>query len=139
MVPYLAALTLASPLFSTPSWGYYTEQIAGYKLENLFSDKNVYFSMKGKDETSGWDSARWEFESNGNVTGFLSTSQYTATKNPVRVIDDGIWEIKDQKLCVQWARWDEGNLNCYSIILDDDGYSAKDSSGLLKGTFVSQD
>jgi hypothetical protein len=117
----------------------YSTRISDQALVNVFYGKNVFIEMDKKQGQEGWDTARWQFNKDGNITGYLFSSNLLSLKSPQNDIDNGIWEIKDNNLCIQWAAWEDGEEHCYSIFLNDDLYIAKSDSGsFLAGEFAPQ-
>ena len=125
-------------LNSTVVLGYST-RISDQALINVFYGKDVFIEMDKKQGQDGWDTAHWRFNKSGNITGYLFSSNLFSVKSPINDVDNGIWEIRDDNLCIQWADWENGEEHCYSIYLNDDLYVAKSDSGLfLKGEFTPQ-
>ena len=125
-------------VFSLPALSYST-RISDAELTHLFTGKDIFFDMRNKDQTQGWDSAQIRFLDDGNLVGYLFSSDFLSLKQPGNDIDNGIWEINDNMLCVHWSQWDESQRHCYAIYLSDDVYLAKSNSqGLLKGEFDPQ-
>ena len=124
--------------FALPALSYST-RISDDALQNLFAGKAIFFDMRKKEMTQGWDSAHVRFLDDGNMVGYLSSSDLLSLKQPGNDIDNGIWEINDNMLCIHWSQWDESQRHCYAIYLNDDVYMAKsDFQGLLKGEFDPQ-
>ena len=131
------ALLLGAGLTSTASG--YSTRISDSQLLRLFEGKNIFFDMRGKSDTQGWDSAHIRFLDDGNLVGYLFSADLLSLKEPSNDIDNGIWEIDDNRLCIHWSQWDQNTRHCYAIFLNDDVYLAKSETlGLLKGEFDPQ-
>ena len=95
--------------------------------------------MRDKEMTQGWDSAHIRFLDGGNMVGYLFSADLLSVKQPNNDVDNGIWEINENELCVHWSRWDQNKKHCYAIYISDDVYEAKSiTQGLLKGEFDPQ-
>ncbi len=117
----------------------YSARITDQSLVNIFYEKDIFIEMDKKQGQVGWDTARLSFKQNGNITGRLYSLNLLLVKSPINDIDNGMWEIRDDNLCIQWAVWEDGEEHCYSIYLSEDIYIAKSDSGLLmKGEFMPQ-
>ena len=131
-------IIICASVFALPALSYST-RISDAELAYLFTGKDIFFDMRNKDKTQGWDSAHLRFLDDGNLVGYLFSSDLLSLKQPGNDIDNGIWEINDNMLCIHWSQWDQSQRNCYAIYLSDDIYQAKsDSQGLLKGEFDPQ-
>ncbi len=129
---------LCSVLISSLAWGNST-RVSDPQLADLFSGKDIFFDMREKQQTKGWDSAHFRFLADGNMIGYLFSSDFLSAKTPDNDVDNGSWIIRDNELCIHWNQWDGSTENCYAIYLDDKIYVAKsDSQGLFKGEFDPQ-
>ena len=132
------AMLLAGVLCSSLAWSN-TERVADNQLTDLFEGKDIFFDMRDKDQAQGWDSAHFRFLEQGNMIGYLFSADFLSTKTPSSDVDNGIWEIRNNMICIQWSQWENSAENCYAIYLDDNAYIAKsDSQGLFKGEFDPQ-
>ena len=129
---------LSVMLISCFSWAS-TARLADIELVNLFQGKDIFFDMREKDNTTGWDSAHFRFLDNGDMVGYLFSSDFLSTKSPNNDVDGGLWLIRENMVCILWSQWNESVENCYSIHLNDDIYVAQsDGGGLFKGEFDPQ-
>ena len=133
-----ALIALLVNLPSTSGWSYST-RISDHQLSQLIQGKDIFFDMRKKEQTQGWDSAQLRFLEDGNLVGYLFSTDFLAAKQPANDIDNGIWEIDNNMLCIHWSQWDENKQHCYAIYLNDDVYLAKsENTGLMAGEFDPQ-
>ncbi len=132
------SILCATFLCSSLAWSY-SARIDDNQLVDLFAGKDIFFEMRDKDQTQGWDSAHFRFLEKGNMVGYLFSADFLSTKIPGNDVDNGFWKVKDNMICIQWSQWENSVENCYAIYLDDKTYIAKsDSDGLFNGEFDPQ-
>jgi hypothetical protein len=122
----LAGLPVAASADST---------IKARDLKALFSGADVHLDMTRR-PSHGWVNALWKFSGNGSLSGYLFTSAYTARQQPENLLDTGEWRVKENRLCVRWLNWDNGEERCYRIARQNGSYSALGESGLFTGRFT---
>lgn len=71
---------------------------------------------------------RVDFSGDGSVHGG-SLNQGVHTEEA----DTGKWTVEAGKLCVQWAKWDDGEKRCYTITGKKNPYAASGAAGIFKG------
>ena len=111
------------------------DSVDGGSLKTLFPDSSAHFTMDNR-EASGWASAQWKFGSDGSVSGYLFTSAYIASRDPLDGLDNGKWRVSGDKLCIAWEKWDGGGEHCYVITEEGEKYTASEGTGLFTGDFI---
>lgn len=104
-------------------------------LEALFPDSSAQFTLDNR-KARGWTSAQWRFGIDGSVSGYLFTSAYIVGRQPLDGLDNGQWRVSEDKLCIQWEKWDGGGEHCYVITEEGDKYTASEGSGFFAGDFI---
>ena len=122
-------------IFGAMAQSAYAGPMDAGSLKALFPDSSAQFLMDNR-KASGWTSAQWKFSGDGSVSGYLFTSAYIGSREPLDGLDNGKWRVSGDKLCIEWDKWNGGGEQCYVITEDGEKYTASEGSGLFAGDFI---
>lgn len=94
-------------------------ELSGFELKKLLTGSTV--NIKGPGFQADLD-----YKESGKLTGSNSYGEK----------DQGVWQIKDNTLCITFKTWGNRDKKCYHITREDESFKQFNTKGMLRFTFT---